>query len=77
MSFFSFGLYFQKKIGISIIATIKDDIIAKIIVNPSCENICPARPFMVASGKYTTTVVIVDADTEDATTFVPTNAASL
>ena len=44
--FFSLGLYFQKKIGMSVIATIRDDIIAKIIVKPNCENNCPVSPFM-------------------------------
>ena len=75
--FFSLGLYFQKKIGMSVIATIKDDNIAKIIVKPNCENNCPASPFMVESGRYTTTVVSVDADTDDTTTLVPAIAASL
>ena len=77
VSFFSTGLYFQKKIGISVKATISEETIAMIIVKPSCENICPARPFINASGRYTTMVVIVDAITEEPTVLAPVKAAVL
>ena len=48
---------------------------ANTMVNPSCSNICPDRPFIVASGRYTTMVVIVEAIIEAVTSFVPSKAA--
>ena len=48
---------------------------ANTMVNPSCSNICPDRPFIVASGRYTTMVVMVEAIIEAVTSFVPSKAA--
>ena len=59
-----------------VIAITSEASIAIIIVMPSCENICPDKPFIVLSGAYTTTVVIVEAMIEAVTTPVPFSAAS-
>ncbi len=75
-SFFSCGLNFLNKSGMIVIATTNEVSIAMIIVMPSCANNCPDNPFMVLSGRYTTTVVIVDAMIDAVTNPVPFSADS-